>query len=64
MTKEHEKLRETITMEKSKVNIRQSGNSTGYLIEITNAPIDQMYAVTRDELRQIVLIGHLMLKDK
>ena len=38
--------------EKSKVNIRQSGG--GYLIEITQAPIDQCYAVTRDELEQIV----------
>src|SRR3990167_544437 len=36
--------------EKSKVNIRKSGG--GYLIEITNTPIDQTYAVSRDELEQ------------
>jgi len=46
--------------EKSKVNIRQSGG--GYLIEITNTPIDQIYAITRDELEQIVLYGQAILK--
>ena len=45
--------------EKSKVNIRKSGN--GYLIEITNTPIDQVYAITRDELEQIVLYGQVVL---
>jgi len=48
--------------EKSKVNIRQS--SRGYLIEITNTPINQMYAVTEDELRQIVFWGEAILKNK
>ena len=46
--------------EKSKVNIRKSGG--GYLIEITNTPIDQIYAVTREELEQIVLYGQVILK--
>ena len=46
--------------EKSKVNIRQS--SGGYLIEITNTPIDQIYAITRDELEQIVLYGQAILR--
>lgn len=46
--------------EKSKVNIRQSGG--GYLIEITNTPIDQIYAITRDELEQIVLYGQAILR--
>lgn len=50
--------------EKSKVNIRQNGCSNGYLIEITNTPIDQMYAVTRDELEQIVLYGTAILETK
>jgi len=48
--------------EKPKVNIRQSGN--GYLIEITNTPIEQMYGVTRDELEQIVLYGQVILRDR
>lgn len=43
-----------------KVNIKKSGN--GYLIEITETPIDQLYAVTRAELEQIVLFGQLILK--
>ena len=47
---------------KSKVNIRASGK--GYLIEITNTPIDQTYAVTEDELRQIVLYGEAILRVK
>lgn len=47
--------------EKSKVNIRKAGN--GYLIEITNTPIDQIYAITRDELEQIVLYGQIILKE-
>ena len=47
-------------MEKSKVNIRQSGG--GYLIEITDTPIDQIYAISRDELEQIVLYGQAILK--
>ena len=46
--------------ETSKINIRQSGG--GYLIEITNTPVDQIYAVTRDELEQIVLFGQAILK--
>lgn len=46
--------------EKSKVNVRQSGG--GYLIEITNTPIDQLYAVSRNELEQIVLYGGAVLK--
>lgn len=45
----------------SKVNIRKSGN--GYIIEITETPIDQLYAVTRGELEQIVLFGQLILKN-
>ena len=44
---------------KSKVKIKKAIN--GYLIEITNTPIDQRYAVTEDELRQIVLCGELAL---
>ena len=47
-------------MKKSKVNIRQSGG--GYLIEITDTPIDQIYAISRDELEQIVLYGQAILK--
>jgi len=47
---------------KSKVNIRQSGG--GYLIEIRDSPIDQIYAVTEDELKQIVFYGAAILKDK
>jgi hypothetical protein len=49
-------------MEESKVNIRKSGG--GYLIEITNTPIDQIYAVSEDELRQIVLYGEAILKSQ
>ena len=40
---------------KSKVNIRYSEG--GYLIEITNTPFDQTYAVTKPELAQIILLG-------
>ena len=47
--------------EQSKVNIRKSGG--GYIIEITNTPIDQTYAVTKDELEQIVLYGQAILKE-
>lgn len=46
--------------DKSKVNVRKSEG--GYLIEITNTPIDQVYAVSEDELRQIVLCGEIILK--
>ena len=45
---------------KSKVNIRKSGG--GYIIEITNTPIDQIYAVSEDELKQIVLYGQAILE--
>ena len=48
-------------MKKSKVTIRQSGG--GFLIEITNSPIDQIYAITRDELKQIVLLGEIILRN-
>ena len=44
---------------KSKVNIRHLGG--GYLIEITNTPFDQTYAVTKEELEQIVLLGGRVL---
>ena len=44
---------------KSKVNIRKSGG--GYIIQITNTPIDQIYAVTKEELEQIVLWGQAIL---
>lgn len=44
----------------SKVNIRKSGN--GYLIEINDQMTNPMYAVTEDELRQIVLYGEMILK--
>ena len=46
---------------KSKVNIRKAGG--GYLIEIREAPIDQIYAVTEDELKQIVFYGAAILKN-
>lgn len=46
--------------EESKVNIREAGG--GYIIEITNAPINQMYAITKNELEQIVLYGQVILK--
>ena len=45
---------------KSEVNIRRSGG--GFLIEITNTPIDKMFAVTENELEQIVLLGQIILK--
>ena len=40
---------------KSKVNIREI--EKGFLIEITDGIINPTYAVTKDELRQIVLQG-------
>mgnify|MGYP001584132985 CR=1 FL=1 len=46
---------------KSKVNIRKSGG--GYIIQITNTPIDQIYAVTKEELEQIVLWGQAILRE-
>jgi len=46
---------------KSKVKIRKAGG--GYLIEIREAPIDQIYAVTEDELKQIVFYGAAILKN-
>lgn len=48
--------------EKTKVNIRKSGN--GYLIEITDTIIPQLYAISRDELEQIVLYGEIILKNQ
>ena len=53
-------MKKEIKAEKSQVNIRKSGG--GYIIEITNTPIDQIYAVTKDELEQIVLYGQAILK--
>jgi len=50
-------------MKRPKVNIRQSTMGNGFLIEITNVPIEQLYAVTREELEQIVLIGAVILKE-
>ena len=52
--------KEEIKTEKSQVNIRKSGG--GYIIEITNTPIDQLYVVSKDELEQIVLYGQAILK--
>ncbi|MEK6879210.1 MAG: hypothetical protein AABY22_06350, partial [Nanoarchaeota archaeon] len=49
--------KERTAEEQSKVIIRESGN--GYIIEITNTPIDYRFAVTKDELRQIVLYGQV-----
>ncbi len=49
-------------MEDSKVNIRKAGKGSGYMIEITNTPYDVSYAVTEEELRQIVLIGEVILR--
>ncbi len=46
----------------SKVNIRKSGN--GYLIEITDELTNPIYAITEDELRQIVLYGEAILNKK
>ena len=54
-------MKKEIKTEKSQVNIRKSGG--GYIIEITNTPIDQLYAVSKDELEQIVLYGQAILKD-
>lgn len=44
---------------KSTVDIRQSGG--GYIIEITDGITDPIFAVTLDELRQIVLYGQAIL---
>jgi len=52
MTPKHDEVRKDM---ESKVNIRQSGG--GYLIEITDTPIEQLYAITRDELEKIVSFG-------
>ena len=43
----------------STVNIRESGG--GYLIEITDGIANPVYAITKDELRQIVLYGQVIL---
>lgn len=48
----------------SKVNIRQPSNGKGYLIEITDGITDPVYAVTRNELEQIVLYGSSILKSE
>ena len=47
---------------KSKVNIRKSGE--GYLIEITECPIEQIYAVTREELEAIIMYGNMVLQEE
>ena len=47
--------------EQSRVNIRKSGS--GYIIEITNTQIDQIYAVTKDEAC-LILQELLKLKDE
>lgn len=52
----HDYMREI----ESKVNIRKSGN--GYLIEITDGLTNPVYAITLDELRQIVLYGQAIIK--
>ena len=46
---------------KSKVNIRKIGN--GYVIEITDGAINPVYAITEDELRQIVLNGKFLINN-
>lgn len=48
--------------EKTKVNIRESGR--GYLIEITDTIVPQLYAISRNELEQIVLYGAIILKNQ
>lgn len=47
-------------MKTSTVNIRMEGD--GYIIDITDTPTDQHFAITRDELEQIVLYGQAILK--
>jgi len=47
-------------MKKSKVNIKESNG--GYLIEIDDGT-NPVYAFTESELRQIVLIGQIILKE-
>ena len=54
-------FQKNIATPKSKVKIRKAGG--GYLIEIREAPIDQIYAVTEDELKQIVFYGAAILKN-
>lgn len=44
----------------SKINIREAGK--GYLIEIDDGIMNPVFAVTEDELRQIVLFGSGVLK--
>ena len=46
--------------EKSKVNIRQAGG--GYIIEVSDQFTENILAITRDELEQIVLYGQAILK--
>lgn len=49
-------------LNKSKVNIRKSGK--GYLIEIDDGMTNPIYAITKDELEQIVLYGKTILEEK
>jgi len=46
----------------SKVNIRKSGN--GYLIEIDDGITNPVYAISKDELEQIVLIGRVIVNEE
>jgi len=46
---------------KSKVKIRESGDA--FLIEITDGITNPIYAVTTDELKQIVLCGRAIIKE-
>ena len=47
---------------KSKVIIRQSGK--GFIIEIEDGITNPLYAITREELEMIVLIGSKILETK
>ena len=44
--------------EKSSVNIREVGD--GFLIEITDGILNSVFAVTREELKMIVLAAKMM----
>ena len=46
---------------KSKVNIRKSGG--GYIIEVSDQFTENILAITREELEQIVLYGQIVLKE-
>ena len=46
---------------KSEVNIKQSGN--GYIITVKDQYTDNLLAVSKEELEQIILYGQLIFKE-